>query len=52
MNIVSTTDDVRSIIQKDAPEEGVGNLMAGSATISPHNAFKDPVDTDPYIDAA
>ena len=26
--------------------------MAGGAAIGPHNAFKDPVDTDPYIDAA
>ena len=26
--------------------------MAGGAAIGPHNAFKDPVDTDPFIDAA
>ena len=26
--------------------------MAGSTTISPHNAFKDPVDTDPFLDSA
>ena len=46
------TDEVESTILKDAPKEGVGNLMAGSTTISPHNAFKDPVDTDPSIDVA
>ena len=26
--------------------------MAGVAAIGPHNAFKDPADTDPLIDAA
>ena len=26
--------------------------MAGGPAIGPHNAFKDPVDTDPFIDAA
>ena len=26
--------------------------MASSAAIGLHNAFKDPVDTDPFIDAA
>ena len=26
--------------------------MAGGAAIGPHNAFKGPVDTDPFIDAA
>ena len=40
------------VIQKDADEEGVGTVMAGSVAIGLHNAFKDPVDTDPYIDAA
>ena len=27
-------------------------MMAGGAAIGPHNAFKGPVDTDPFIDAA
>ena len=26
--------------------------MASGAAIGPHNAFKGPVDTDPFIDAA
>ena len=40
------------VIQKDADEEGVGTVMAGSVAIGLHNAFKDPVDTNPFNDAA
>ena len=52
INFETITDEVRSLIQKDAAEEGVGNLMADGAANGLYNAFKDSVDTDPLIDAA
>ena len=52
INFETITDELRSLIQKDAAEEGVGNLMADGAVNGLFNAYKDSVDTDPLIDAA
>ena len=49
-NELSRTE-VRSIIQKDAAEEGAFNSMADGAAIGFHNAFKDSAEIFTFIEA-
>ena len=51
MTIELTRNEVRSIIQRDAAEEGAFNSMADGAAIGFHNAFKDSAEIFPFIDA-